>query len=329
MSYSYQNPLPGSYGSPYGNQEVFVTNGKKSKNATGAVVCGALVGATAGGLAGYVKNPLVSKSGIATDNFTRNVYETYIKKGSNPLKNAYEQGNEILKKIDKTKTVKDLKDLFNNNKDAAKELCDELKINIDEYFKNINDKITDTISAIGNDNHIAFNPNIFPKIYAKGIITINCLAKAINKLNIPWPKACNTVNTIIVKPPNKKLILIIFKAGTPMLIISLEALNNISNSLENSWKITSPTNIIDTAYIILSFIVFINLFLFLAPKLYATIGTIPLFIPNIGIYTKLWSLKYIPKTAVAVGVYIINILFNAKVITEVIDDIIIDGIPTA
>ena len=41
------------------------------------------------------------------------------------------------------------------------------------------------------------------------------------------------------------------------------------------------------------------------------IGTIALFMPNIGINTKLWSLKYTPKTATAVGVNTISILFMA------------------
>ena len=44
--------------------------------------------------------------------------------------------------------------------------------------------------------------------------------------------------------------------------------------------------------------------------------------------TKLCSLKYTPNTAVAVDVNTIKILFIPKVITDPIEPIIIEGIPT-
>ena len=52
----------------------------------------------------------------------------------------------------------------------------------------------------------------------------------------------------------------------------------------------------------LSFTVRVSLSLFLAPKLYATMGTMPLFSPKMGINTKLCSLKYTPNTVAAVEV---------------------------
>lgn len=139
MSYSYQNGMPANYNMPYGNQEIYVQNNVNKSSGIGAVATGTAVGAAAGGLLGYFNNPLVSKNGVATDKFTKKVYETYIKKGTNPLQKSYEQGNTILNKIDKTKTVSELKDLFNSNKEATETFCNELKISIDEYFKNITD----------------------------------------------------------------------------------------------------------------------------------------------------------------------------------------------
>ena len=57
-------------------------------------------------------------------------------------------------------------------------------------------------------------------------------------------------------------------------------------------------------------------------------GTVPLFNPNTGINTKLWSLKYTPNTAVAVEVKPIRILFMPKVMTLPMEDMMIEGIPT-
>ena len=57
-------------------------------------------------------------------------------------------------------------------------------------------------------------------------------------------------------------------------------------------------------------------------------GTMPLFRPNTGMNTKLCSLKYAPKTAVAVGVNTKRILFIPKVITEPMDCITMEGRPT-
>ena len=58
-------------------------------------------------------------------------------------------------------------------------------------------------------------------------------------------------------------------------------------------------------------------------------GTMPLLIPNTGIKTKLCSLKYAPKTAVAVEEYAIRILFMPKVMIELMAAMIMLGTPTA
>ena len=57
-------------------------------------------------------------------------------------------------------------------------------------------------------------------------------------------------------------------------------------------------------------------------------GTMPLFRPNMGMNTKLWSLKYTPRTAVAVVVKPMRILFRPKVITEPMEAMMMEGMPT-
>ena len=54
----------------------------------------------------------------------------------------------------------------------------------------------------------------------------------------------------------------------------------------------------------------------------------PLFRPKMGMNTKLCILKYAPNTAVAVGVKTKRILFMPKVITELMDCMMMEGIPT-
>ena len=57
-------------------------------------------------------------------------------------------------------------------------------------------------------------------------------------------------------------------------------------------------------------------------------GIIPLLRPNTGMKIKLWSLKYTPNTAAAVEENIRRILFMPNVMTEPMDCMMMDGIPT-
>ena len=54
----------------------------------------------------------------------------------------------------------------------------------------------------------------------------------------------------------------------------------------------------------------------------------PLFRPNTGIKMKDWSLKYTPKTAVAVVVKEMRILFMPNTITDPMDCMMMEGMPT-
>ena len=55
----------------------------------------------------------------------------------------------------------------------------------------------------------------------------------------------------------------------------------------------------------------------------------PLLSPKMGIKIKLCNLKYTPKTAVAVDVKPMRILFMPKVITEPMEAMMMEGTPTA
>ena len=58
-------------------------------------------------------------------------------------------------------------------------------------------------------------------------------------------------------------------------------------------------------------------------------GTIALFSPKQGMKMKLCSLKYAPNTAVAASEKEMRILFMPNTITEPMDCMMIDGMPTA
>ena len=57
-------------------------------------------------------------------------------------------------------------------------------------------------------------------------------------------------------------------------------------------------------------------------------GTMPLFMPNTGMNTKLCSLKYTPKKATAVLEKFIRMLFMPSTITLPMDCIPMQGTPT-
>ena len=102
---------------------------------TAATVCGAGLGAVAGITVGAIKNPYIN-NGSATDEFVKRVYEKYAK-SDDAVKKIYKQENEILSKLRKVRSVDDLKTLFNNNKEAAKEYCDAVGKTPDEFIENV------------------------------------------------------------------------------------------------------------------------------------------------------------------------------------------------
>lgn len=133
MVNSYSNPL--TYGPANGPVEYSGMQPQKKKDKSIPFGIGGL--AVGGGVAGYVgyrKNPYISGKGDPTDTFTKNAYEKFINTISGDEKTLVTQRKELLKEIDKTKSVDDLKTLLENKKMAAK---DALGSNYDDIVHNL------------------------------------------------------------------------------------------------------------------------------------------------------------------------------------------------
>ena len=79
------------------------------------------------------------------------------------------------------------------------------------------------------------------------------------RLSTPWPRAWNTEEQTTLNPANRKLMEMIRRAGTPMVSMSLpesSAMNIFRNTSGISWKASSPSSMMPTAYITLSLMVF-------------------------------------------------------------------------
>ena len=66
-------------------------------------------------------------------------------------------------------------------------------------------------------------------------------------LSSPIPRAWNTEDDTMVKPPTRKQRLKVFSAGTPMANMASEARKMPSSLSGQSWKITTATTMIPTA----------------------------------------------------------------------------------
>lgn len=127
MSYSYSNPL--TYGQPQG---VYANNTTaKKSSALPYGISGAVVGGIGGGILGYKKNPFLEKNGEATDTFSKHVYEKFIDKADDAVKNAYNQKMEIYKEIDGIKNADDLRALFAAKPEAKLHLEPDFLNNVD------------------------------------------------------------------------------------------------------------------------------------------------------------------------------------------------------
>ncbi len=116
------------------NYNIEVKNKSSKPYAVGGLVAGAIGGAALGAY----KNPFVDKAGEATDTFAKSVYEKYADKADDSVKKTYSEGNEILKKLDSIKTPEELRSLFNENKNAAENICRETGQTYNAFLDGIN-----------------------------------------------------------------------------------------------------------------------------------------------------------------------------------------------
>lgn len=133
MTYSYQGPL--TYG-PQQNGVYYDGMTYQKPSSAPATIGGLVVGGGVGAYLGNKKNPYM-KNGEVSDTFAKSAYEKYVNKASDAGKEAYNGGLEILKKIDNIKNPEELKTLMNVNKDAAIDICTELKQTPEEFLNNI------------------------------------------------------------------------------------------------------------------------------------------------------------------------------------------------
>lgn len=124
----------------YNNVETMAQSYNNSSSSLPAATTGLVLGGIGGVIIGARKNPNISKNGVISDTFVKNSYENYIKRVPDAGKEAYEQGLNILKKIDGVKNQGELKTLLGNNSKAAELVCAELHEGPESFLENITHK---------------------------------------------------------------------------------------------------------------------------------------------------------------------------------------------
>ena len=142
------NNYPNYYTQPQGRQ-----NGKSYAPAA------MLLAGVGGGVIGYCKSKHpISNDGKVSDSFAREVLEKHVKKNvTEQEKNVYEQSRNILKKIGKTKTVSQFKELVKNNSKALS--AEQLGMDVEKYINSVSEtnlkENKDAIKKIAEGNSMA------------------------------------------------------------------------------------------------------------------------------------------------------------------------------
>lgn len=127
MTYSY------SVTNPTGYRDVSKV---KNKSSLPAAASGLVAGGAIGAFAGFKKNSITDKVGIK-DSFAKKVEERLLNESGESAKKIHNQEADIIKTINKVKSPEELRALFAENKDAAKEICKSLKQTPDEFLQTI------------------------------------------------------------------------------------------------------------------------------------------------------------------------------------------------
>lgn len=110
---------------------------KQKDPAIKAGIAGASIGAVAGTVEGFRTNPYIGQN---SENFAKKVYEIWINKTDDGMKEIHNQGKKILNKIKRIKTTADLRALFDSNKEIATKYCESLDISVDDLFKSMSER---------------------------------------------------------------------------------------------------------------------------------------------------------------------------------------------
>jgi hypothetical protein len=147
------------YSMQYDNQYQMQQFPTRKPSSAPYALAGVALGGAGGAFLGFKKNPLVDKSGHVRDSFAHDVYTKYLTKNPNAGKEAYEQGLNILKKIDSTKSADKLKALLTSNSEAVKEMCTELEDLPEEYIQRITDDNLASNKKVIKERLVAGNKN--------------------------------------------------------------------------------------------------------------------------------------------------------------------------
>ena len=109
------------------------------------------------------------------------------------------------------------------------------------------ESVRDISSASAKEYQTAWRPHVFAKNQARGRMHKSCLATDTIRLYTPFPSAWNTDPMMMQYPANKKLKLMIRRAGTPTSSICGEALNMPRSCGVNAWKMIRPQSMMPTA----------------------------------------------------------------------------------
>ena len=111
-------------------QQVYSPQGQSNSGGPSTVGMAALGGVT-GGSVGYFKYRYpVGSDGQVSDTFTKEVFNKNLKKNTSTSSvNYFKQLQNVLKKIDKTKTPENFKKLINENKEIIDAQCRGISIN--------------------------------------------------------------------------------------------------------------------------------------------------------------------------------------------------------
>jgi hypothetical protein len=158
------NPMALSYNdSPYSMQydNQYQTQQFPARKPSSApyALAGLAIGGAGGAFLGFKKNPLVDKSGLVRDSFAHDVYAKYLTKNPNAGKEAYNQGLNIIKKIDSVKSADKLKSLLTSNSEAVKEMCAELEDMPEEFIQRITDDDLASNKKVIKERLVAGNKN--------------------------------------------------------------------------------------------------------------------------------------------------------------------------
>ena len=141
------------------NYPNYYSQPQRQQNGNSYAPAAMLLAGVGGGVVGYCKSKHpISKDGKVSDNFAREVLEKYVKKnGTEQEKNIYEQSRNILKKIGKTETVSEFKELVKNNSKALS--AEQLGMDVEKYVNSVTEtnlkENKETIKKIAEGNSMA------------------------------------------------------------------------------------------------------------------------------------------------------------------------------